>query len=99
MEPGVSGVQWLPMPPGNENSLKNSVIPSSSSLLFGYTLRVGPFEIDRRQHPGGAVAGAGEEDGREIVLVDQAIEMDVGEAQAGARPPVAQETLLHVLRL
>ena len=35
IEPGVSGVQWLPMPPGKENSLKNARMPSSSSLLFG----------------------------------------------------------------
>ena len=35
MEPGVSGVQWLPMPPGKENCLKNSRMPSSSWLFSG----------------------------------------------------------------
>ena len=30
-EPGVSEVQWLPIPPGNENCLKNRAIPSSFS--------------------------------------------------------------------
>ena len=62
-------------------------------------LRVGPFEVDRRQHARGAVAGAGEKDGVEVVLVDQPIEMDVREAQAGARSPVAEQTLLDVLGL
>src|SRR5262249_10332068 len=33
IEPGVSGVQWLPTPPGKENCLKNPRKPSSSSLL------------------------------------------------------------------
>ena len=33
--PGVSGVQWLPIPPGNENCLKSRSIPSSSSLQSG----------------------------------------------------------------
>src|SRR5215212_439683 len=35
IEPGVSGVQWLPMPPGAENSLKNERKPSASSDLLG----------------------------------------------------------------
>jgi hypothetical protein len=62
-------------------------------------LRVRAFEIYRRQDARRAVARTGEEDGIEVVLVDQAIEVDVGEAQARARPPVAQETLLEVLGL
>jgi hypothetical protein len=45
------------------------------------------------------VTGAGEEDRVEIVFVDEAIEVDVHEAEAGARPPVTEETLLDVLRL
>src|SRR2546430_9931790 len=96
MEPGVSGVQWLPMPPGNENSLKNSRIPSSSSPLFGYTSEYVPSRYAGASTPWRAVAGAGEEDGVEVVLVDQTIEMNVGEAQAGARAPVPQEPLLDV---
>ena len=35
MEPGVSGVQWLPMPPGNENAWKKRRSPSSSRLRSG----------------------------------------------------------------
>jgi hypothetical protein len=60
-------------------------------------LRVRPFEIDRRQDARRAVAGTGEKDRVEVVLVDQAIEVDVSEAQAGARSPVAQKALLDVL--
>src|SRR5262249_36760270 len=33
IEPGVRGGQWLPIPPGNENCLKNSCRPAASSLL------------------------------------------------------------------
>ena len=67
--------------------------------LVRIDLRVGALEIDRRQHPRRAMAGPGEEDGVEAVLVDQSIEMNVDEAQARARPPVTQEALLDVLRL
>src|SRR5262249_5451027 len=35
IEPGVSGVQWLPIPPGNENCLNNSRRPRASSLFSG----------------------------------------------------------------
>src|ERR1043166_5576303 len=41
--------------------------------------------------------GHGEEDGVEVVLVDQAIEMNPHEAQARARTPVTQQALLDVL--
>ena len=40
-----------------------------------------------------------EEDCIQVVLVDQPIEVNVREAQSGARPPVAEETLLDVLVL
>ena len=45
------------------------------------------------------MAGTGQEDGVEVVLVDQAIEVNVGEAQAGTGAPVTQQPLLDVLRL
>src|SRR5262249_43911200 len=35
IEPGVSGVPWLSIPPGKENCLKSCCIPSSSSLQSG----------------------------------------------------------------
>src|ERR1700709_623769 len=37
LPPGGSGATVLGMPPGNENCLKRSLIPSSSADTFGYT--------------------------------------------------------------
>src|SRR5260370_1278088 len=41
MLPGVSGVQWLPIPPGKENCRKNRSIPSSSSEQSGFSGEAG----------------------------------------------------------
>ena len=90
MEPSVSGVQWLPMPPGERELLEELGHPLFVFALVRVDLGVGPFEIDRRQDARCAVAGAGEKDGIEVVLVDQPIEVDVREAQAGARGPSAR---------
>src|SRR5258708_33137473 len=52
IEPGVSGVQWLPIPPGNENCLKNSRRPRMSSPGLGHENHVQielleqPAEVD-----------------------------------------------------
>src|ERR1700737_3127633 len=35
IDPGVSGVQWLPIPPGKENCQKKLLSPSKSSLFSG----------------------------------------------------------------
>jgi hypothetical protein len=41
---------------------------------------------------------AGDIDGVQVVLVDQPLEVDVGEALAGIRAPVPEQPLLRVLQ-
>jgi hypothetical protein len=67
--------------------------------LVRIDLRIGAFQIARGQHARCAMTGAGEEDGVEVVLDDQPVEVDVGEGQRRAGPPVAEGTLLDVLGL
>ena len=62
-------------------------------------LAVKAFQIGRRQDAGRAVAGAGHEDGVQIVLVDQPVQMHPGKAQAGTRTPVAKQAALDVFGL
>jgi hypothetical protein len=84
---------------GERELLEERGHPLLVFTLVRVNLRVRAFEVDRCQDPRGAVAGAGEEDGIEVVLVDQSIEMDVREAQARARPPVPEQALLDVFGL
>src|SRR5262249_39562796 len=67
--------------------------------LIRIDLRVGALQIGRRQDTWCAVARAGQEDDVQIVLGDQAVEVKVGEAQAGTRAPVPQQAQLYVLGL
>src|SRR5215467_281280 len=64
--------------------------------LFGVDLRVRPLEIPLRKHGRCSVPRSREEDGVQVILIDQAVEVDVGEALAGIRTPVAQQSLLGV---
>src|SRR5689334_20930080 len=61
-------------------------------------LAVSAFEIGVGDDGGSAVAGAGNEDGIEIVLFDEAIEVDVNEIQSGCGAPMAEETRFDVLK-
>ena len=67
--------------------------------LVRVDLGVGALQVDRAEHARRAVAGAGQEDRVEVVLLDQPVQVDVGEAQARARAPVAEQALLDVLGL
>jgi hypothetical protein len=42
------------------------------------------------------MAGAGHEDGVQIVFDDQPVEVDIGEGQPWTRPPVSEQALLDV---
>ena len=66
--------------------------------LVGVDLGVGALEVHRSQDAGRAVSRSGEKDRVEVVLPDQAIHVHVGEAEAGARAPVAEQPALDVLR-
>jgi hypothetical protein len=67
--------------------------------LIRIDLRIGALQIGRRDHARRTVARASQEDDIQVVLIDQAVEVNVGEAQAGTRAPVPQEAQLHVLLL
>ncbi len=60
---------------------------------------VGSFEIGVGDQPRPAMAGAGDVDHVEIVLLDQPIEVGVDEVEARRRAPVPQESRLDVLLL
>ena len=67
--------------------------------MSGIDLAVGAFEIGVGDQPGPAMAGAGDVDHVEIVLLDEPIEVHVDEVEAGRRAPVAEQARLDVLLL
>ena len=62
-------------------------------------LGVGAFEIGVGESGGCSVSGAGDVDGVEVVLFDEAIHVDPDEGLAGIGAPVAEEASLDVLGL
>ena len=62
-------------------------------------LGIRSFQVRGREHAWRAVPGAREEDRVQVVLVDQPVQVHVGEAQAGAGAPVAEQPVLDVRRL
>src|SRR4029450_11172822 len=67
--------------------------------LIRIDLRIGALQIGRRQYTRRAVARAGQENDVQIVLGDQAVEVNIGKAQAGTRAHVPQQAQFHVLWL
>ena len=53
----------------------------------GIELAVGAFQVGVGHHAGSAVAGAGDEDGVQVILLDDAVQVDVEEVQARAWCP------------
>ena len=98
MLPGVSGVAWLPMPPGKENCLKKRCSPAAVFALFRVDLGIRALEIRLGQYRGRPVPGAADVDRVEVVFFDQPVEMDVGKGLAGIRAPMAQQPRLYVLQ-
>src|SRR5215208_6282293 len=66
---------------------------------IGVDLGVGAFEGHVRQDGRAAVTRAGQEDGVEVVLPDQAVEVGIDEAEAGRGTPVPEEARLYVRRI
>src|SRR5689334_16702758 len=58
--------------------------------LVRVDFRVGPLEIHRTDNTWSTVPGTGEEDHIDVVLVNDSIEVDVGEREAGTRAPVPE---------
>src|SRR5215831_9393064 len=62
-------------------------------------LGVCAFQIDRPQHAGCAVPWTSKEHCVEIILLDQAVQVNVSKAQVGTGTPVSEQPVLDVLRL
>ena len=86
------------MPPGVENWRTSAEQPGLVERDCRVDLRVGPFEVDVGDDGRAAVARAGDVDHVAIALLDQAVELDVDEAQARRGPPVTEQPRLDVLR-
>ena len=99
MLPGVSGVAWLPIPPGKENCLKKRCIPASVFTLVGVNLGIRSLKIGLGQDSRRAMAGPGDVNCIQVVLVDQPVEVNIRKGLAGVRAPVAQQSGLGVLQL
>lgn len=53
---------------------------------------IDPFEVGIRDDCRGAMTRARDEEGIEVVFLDQAIEVNVGEALTGVRTPMTQQS-------
>ena len=86
--------------PAGKRELLEELAQSSLVLaLFRINLGVGALEIAGRQNSRRAMSGPGHEDHVEVEFLDQAVQMDIGERQSGARSPMAQKPVLDVLGL
>ena len=65
--------------------------------LFRVDLRIGSFQVAVRDYGRGAVAWTRDIDHVQVVLPDDAIQVDPGERLAGVGTPVAQQSILEVL--
>src|ERR1700758_4424883 len=65
---------------------------------FRVDFGIGSFQVRVRKNCRGSMSGAGKEDHVQIVFLDQPVEMQIDEAQAGVRPPVPEQPNLCVLR-
>ena len=77
--------------------MNSRFMPCSSWETFGIDLAVGPFQVRVGDHARRAVARPGDVDHVQIVLLDDAVEVDVDEVQPGRGAPVAQQPRLDVL--
>ena len=74
--------------------------PQAGRVLsnFWINLRVRPFQVHIRYDGRTTVAGAGQIDRIDPVILDEPVQVDVDEAQAGRRAPVAEQPRLDMLR-
>ena len=84
--------------PGEGELLEETLHPCQVFTLVRVDLGVGPFEVRLGQDRRRPMTGAGDIDGVQVVLVDQPVEVNVGEALAGVRAPVAQQPRLYMLQ-
>jgi hypothetical protein len=79
--------------------LEEALHPGQVLALIGVNLGIGSFEISIGKDGRCAVARPGNENRIQVIFVDKAVEMDVGEGLTGIRAPMAQESRLRVLNL
>jgi hypothetical protein len=84
---------------GEGKLLEEALHPFVVFALIGIDLAVGAFQIDRAEHTGCTMAGASHEDHVQVVLFNQAVAVDVGEAEGRGSAPVAQQAMFHMLGL
>src|SRR2546430_489045 len=79
--------------------LEEALHPCQIFTLVRVNLGIRSLEIGLGQDRRRTVTRPGDENGIQIVLVNQAVEVDVGKGLAGIRAPMAQEPGLRVLQL
>ena len=99
MLPGVSGVAVAADAAGERELLEEALQPRQVLTLVRVDLGVRPLEVGLGQDRRRAVPGPGDVDRVQVVLLDQPVEVDVGERLAGVGAPVAQQARLDVLDL
>ena len=82
---------------GEGELLEEALHPRQVFALVRVDLGIGAFEIGLGQDRRRPVPGAADIDRVQVVLLDQPVEVDVGEALAGVRAPMAQQPRLDVL--
>ena len=87
------------MPPGKRELLEQ---PTQPVAVFGdvaVDLGVGALQIDVGDQGRRAMSRAGEKDDIQVIFLDQAVEVNVGEAHARIGAPVTEQAPLDVLGL
>ena len=84
---------------GKRELLEELAQPFEVLALVGINLGVRAFEITRSENAGRAVAGPGQKDHVEVVLLDQPVQVHVDKRQSRARSPMAEQPVLDVLGL
>ena len=85
------------MPPGNENCVNSRFMPCFVLRDVRIDLAVGAFQVGVGHQARPAVAGPGDVDHVQVVLLDDPVQVDVDEVQARRGAPVAQQPRLDVL--
>ena len=86
-------------PSGEGELLEQLLQPGLILADVRIDLAVRAFEVDVAHHRRGAVAGTGDVDHVEVMLLDDPVQMRVDEVLARSRAPVSQQQLFHMLQL
>src|SRR5579872_687957 len=78
--------------------VKELTEPIDILRLLGIDLRVRAFQIGRTEHTRCSMTRTSQEDHVEVVCLDQTIKMHVDERQPRTRSPMAEQSILDVLR-